>query len=66
VLVDRDLHPHGRAMRVAYSNVGTTGTGHVQQLGSAAFHEDGRVSSGPAAALPVIVKAGELQVVVAA
>jgi hypothetical protein len=51
-------------MRVAYSNVGTAGTGQVQHHASARFHADGRVGSGPAAALPVILQANEVQVIV--
>ena len=63
-MVDRDLHPAGSTMRVAYSNTGSTGTGHVQHHPDATFHTDGLISTGHTAALPVVVKAREVQVIV--
>ena len=54
VIVDRDLNPAGRSMRVAFSNKGTTGTGIVHAI------------AGPGAALPVVLAANEVQVIVPA
>jgi glycosidase len=62
VLVDRDLNATPRQMRIAYSNLGNAGAGTVQQIPNANFYRDGQVSSGPAAALPVSLAAGEVQV----
>ena len=62
VLVDRDLNATPRQMRIAYSNLGNTGARTVQQIPNANFYRDGQVSSGPAAALPVVLAAGEVQV----
>jgi glycosidase len=61
VIVDRDLNATPRKMRVAFSNHNTTATGTVQQIGAARFFGPGGVSSGPAAALPVIVGPSEVQ-----
>jgi glycosidase len=66
VLVERDLHRSGDRMTVAYSNIGTTGTGTVQHLPAGRFHAGGRVTTGRAAALPVVLAAGEAQVIVPA
>jgi glycosidase len=52
VIVDRDLNPPSRPMRVAFSNKGTTGTGRVRAI------------AGPGAALPVVLAGSEVQVIV--
>ncbi len=62
VLVDRDLNATPRQMRVAFSNRGTSGTGTVQQIAAARFYAGGAVSTGPAAALPVVLAPGEVQI----
>ncbi|HSB61796.1 MAG TPA: alpha-amylase family glycosyl hydrolase, partial [Vicinamibacteria bacterium] len=64
VIVDRDINATPRRMTVAYSNRGVTGSAAVVLLPSARFHEDGRETSGPAAALPVALAPGEVQVLV--
>lgn len=67
VLVDRDLNAAGRLMTVAHSNHGTTGAGPVALTSSARFfHDDGSVSAGPAASVPVVLAASEVQVIVPA
>ncbi len=66
VLVDRDLNVAPRPMRIAYSNLGNAGNATVLQIPNANFFHDGQVSSGPAAALPVTLAAGEVQVFVPA
>ena len=58
----RDLNPASQSMRVAHSNLGTTGTSSVKVLPTARFHSDGRVSTGPAAAVPVTLAAAEVQI----
>jgi hypothetical protein len=56
-----------KGMTVAYSNHGTTGTGAVALTSSARFfHDDGSVSTGPAASIPVVLAASEVQVLVPA
>jgi glycosidase len=62
VVVDRDLNPKPRPMKVAFSSRGTTGSGTVQQLGAARFFGPCGVSSGPTAALPVVLKKSEVQI----
>jgi len=62
VVVDRDLNPASQSMRVAHSNLGTTGTSSVKVLPTASFHSDGRVSTGPTAAVPVTLAAAEVQI----
>ena len=62
VIVDRDLNARPRQMQVAFSNVNTTGTGSVQQIAAARFFGPGGVSSGPAAALPLVLKPNEIQI----
>lgn len=64
VVLDRDLHPAGRRMAVAYSNLGTDGAGTVRRIATARFHRDGQVSSGPAAALDVALAPREVQIIV--
>jgi glycosidase len=64
VVLDRDLNPAGRQMRVAYSNLSTSGTGKVRRIQDAQFHVGGRVSTGACALLDVILAAGEVQVIV--
>ena len=64
VVLDRDLNPAGRRMRVAYSNLSTSGTGTVRRIPDAQFHAGGDVSTGLCAFLDVIVQAGEVQVIV--
>lgn len=62
VIVDRDLNPKSRPMTVAFSNRGTTGSGVVQQVGAARFFGPAGVSTGPAAALPVVLQTSEVQI----
>ncbi len=62
VLVDRDINATPRQMRVAFSNRGTSGTGTVEQIPAARFYAGGAVSTGPAAALPVVLAPGEVQI----
>jgi glycosidase len=65
VVVDSDLSRQARAMRVAYSNLDTAGTGTVQLLPQARFHkDDGSISAAPTAALLVILAPMEIQVLV--
>jgi len=62
VVVDRDLNPASRSIRLAHSNLGTTGTSSVKVLPTATFHSDGRTSTGPTAAVPVALAVAEVQV----
>jgi len=62
VIVDRDLNAQPQRMQVAFSNRGTTGTGSVQQIGAARFFGSNGVSTSPAAALPVVLKNSEVQI----
>jgi hypothetical protein len=64
VVVDRDLNATPRQMRVAYSNLGNTGTGTVRQIPAARFYRDGQVFMAPTAALDVVLAAREVQVLV--
>ncbi len=49
-------------MKVAYCNCNTTATGTVQQVPAARFITSNGVSTGPAAALPVVLKTREVQI----
>ena len=62
VIVDRDLNSTPRKMQVVFSNLGTSGTGTVRQIPAASFFEDTGVSTGPAAALPVVLGSSEIQI----
>ena len=63
VLVDVDLSQIERTVDVAYSNMGTQGSGPVRAIPQATFHaDDGSTSQGPAAALFVILAPMEVQV----
>jgi len=62
VVVDRDLNPASRPIRVAHSNLGSAGTSSVAVLPAATFHGDGGVTTGPTAAVPVRLAAGEVQI----
>ena len=62
VIVDRDLNATLRQMRVAFSNLGTQGTGSVQQVPAARFFTPDGVSTAPAAALPVVLGPTEIQI----
>ena len=64
VLVDRDLNSTPRQMHVVFSNLNNNGTGTVKQISVARFFQGNDVSTAPAAALPVLVKAGEIQILV--
>ncbi len=66
VLVDLDLNSPPRQMRVDFSNLGTTGKDTVTVVPAARFHRDGQVTIGRAAALPVVLRGSELQVLVPA
>jgi glycosidase len=62
VIVDRDLNATPRRMGVAFSNRGTKGSGSVRRIDSAHFFTLDGASSGPAAALPVILDKSEVQI----
>jgi glycosidase len=62
VIVDRDLNATPRQMQVAFSNHNTRTTSTVQQIGAARFFSDGGVSTGPAAALPIVLGPSEIQI----
>lgn len=64
VLVDRDIHAEPRTLTLAFSNLGTRGATTTRRIEPARFWSGGRVSSGPAAAMDVVLKAGEAQVFV--
>lgn len=64
VLVDRDIHAEPRTLTLAFSNLGTAGATATRRIEPARFWSGGRVSSGPAAAMDVALKAGEAQVFV--
>lgn len=61
ILIDRDLNAGGGSMRVAYSNVGTTGTAGVRML-DARIHQDGQAADGRIATVSVRLAAHEVQV----
>ena len=65
VILDRDINASPRQMKVAYSNLGTTRTTAIRRIANANFYNNGQMSTGPAAALDVVVKAGEVQVITA-
>jgi len=62
VIVDRDINATPRRMRVAFSNLNTSGTGAVQRIAAARFFGPGGVSTRPAAALPVVLLPSEIQI----
>ena len=62
VIVDRDLNATPRRMQVAFSNRGSSGTGTVRQIANVRFFSPGGVSTGPAAALPVVLAVNEVQI----
>jgi glycosidase len=64
VIVDRDIHATARRMKVAFSNVGTAGTGTTRKIPDATFYGGEAVSQGPAAVLDVILAPHEVQVIV--
>jgi glycosidase len=64
VLVDPDLNSPPRQMIVDFSNLGTSGKGTVTVVPAARFHRDGQVTVGRAAALPIVLRASEVQVLV--
>jgi glycosidase len=66
VVLDRDVNPAGRVLRIAYSNHGTGGTATVAGIPAARFHRDGHVTTGPTTALGVTLKGSEVQVLVPA
>ena len=59
---DRDINATPHQMTVAFSNLSTTATGTVQQIAAANFYANGSVSTAPAAALPVLLKPNEVQI----
>jgi hypothetical protein len=64
-VVDRHLSRRTRTMRVAYSNVGTTGSGTVEVHPDARHHrDDGTVDAAPTAAVFVALAPMEVQVLV--
>lgn len=62
VIVDRDLNDTPRKMHVVFSNLGKSGTGIVRQIPAARFFSATGVSTGPAAALPVVLDSSEVQI----
>ncbi|HEX3175319.1 MAG TPA: alpha-amylase family glycosyl hydrolase, partial [Methylomirabilota bacterium] len=66
VIVDRDLNPAARELRIAYSNQGTAGKVTVTVVPAARFHGDGRVSTAATAAVGVSLRASEVQILTAA
>ena len=66
LLMDLDLNSPPREMRVAFSNLSTTGKGTVSVVPGARFHRDSEVTTGRAAALPVVLRGSEVQVLVPA
>jgi glycosidase len=62
IVVDRDLNSAARRMKVAYSNRRTHGSGAVRHRSDARFHRDGRILTGHAAMLDVILAPHEIQV----
>ena len=62
VILDNDLNATPRPMRIAYSNLGTSGARAARRIASATFFQDGQISRGPAAALDVAVEPHEVQV----
>lgn len=64
VVQDVDLNRRPRRLTVAYSNLGTTGSGEVQPVAAARFHHEGRVDVAEAAAVFVSLAPSEVQVLV--
>ena len=64
MVIDRNLNPEGAQWQVLYSNQpAATAPSPVQLCASAEIHEvDGSVSPGPAAVLPVVLRAAEVQI----
>ena len=65
-IVDRDLNPDARELRIAFSNQGTSGKGTVSALPNARFYREGQVTTGAAAAVGIALKASEVQILVPA
>jgi glycosidase len=61
VIVDRDINAEPRAMSVAYSNLGATGSS-MTQLATVKFYGDRDISEGLAATLAIRLAAREVQV----
>jgi glycosidase len=61
VIVDRDLNSTPRQMKIAHSNLKTAAIRSVRLI-DARFFANGQMTSGPAAALDVSLKANEAQV----
>lgn len=66
VLMDLDLNSPPRQMTVAFSNFGTTGKGTVTVVPAGRFHRNGQVTIRRAAALAVVLRGSEMQVLVPA
>lgn len=49
-------------MQVVFSNLGKSGTGTVRQTPAARFLSATGISTGPAAALPIVLDSSEVQV----
>jgi hypothetical protein len=49
-------------MQVAFSNVGTNGNGTVEKIAAARFFTPSGVTTGPAAALQVVLARNEVQI----
>jgi glycosidase len=62
VIVDRDINATPPQMTIAHSNRGTSETRTVRKIAAANFFRDGQVTTGPATALDVVLKASEVQV----
>ena len=48
-------------MKMAYSNVGSSGADAVRQISAAKFHDSGQIFTGPATALDIMPAAREVQ-----
>jgi hypothetical protein len=66
VILDRDIHASAHQMTVAFSNLGTRGSGTTRNIANATFYGGGAPSHGPAAVLDVILAPHEVQVIVPA
>ena len=62
VIVDLDINATPKRMQVAFSNAGTNGSGVVQKIAAARFFTPSGVTTGPAAALPVVLASNEVQI----
>ena len=62
VIVDLDINATPKRMQVAFSNVGTNGNGTVEKIAAARFFTPSGMTTGPAAALQVVLARNEVQI----